>query len=495
MIFKFTEFDAKIYEFLKKEKEASLEEILKLEETQKDKIRRFIEFLKSNGIIEEELFLENKYELDVIGLKSLKQGFIEEHFCDFLVDKKTHLSQLNSLEIPNLKKEDIALAFGISKKQNLVFVENEEIIVNPEYKKNISFQKQILENIFSEKKINEQEIKELQKRKQFILKKEIAVKKYKFLKLINYEIQEEKEIYLTSQHLKTQSWKELSLKEFDVTKLPTPKDTGRIHPFRLICRQIKDIYLQMGFKEMKGPYVETSFWNMDAMFISQNHPARDIQDTFYLKEKGELPKDPNLIQKIAEIHKNGWKTGSSGYQYDWDEEIAKKLVLRTHTTATTYRTFYTLSDEEKENAKYFCIDKVFRNETIDYTHLPEFHQAEGFIIGDDLSLSNLMAFITEFFKKLGITKVRFKPTYNPYTEPSIEASGYHEKTNTWIELINAGIFRPESLAPFGITKTVIAWGFGVERLAMFIYQKPIKDIHGDEPNIDWLRNYVVPKIE
>ena len=232
---------------------------------------------------------------------------------------------------------------------------------------------------------------------------------------------------------------------------------------------------------------------MDVYFSES--PARDMQDTFYLNETGDLPKNKDLILKVSEIHNNGWKTGSKGYQYDWNEQIAKKLLLRTHTTATTYRTFYNLSLEEKENSKYFCVDKVFRNETIDYTHLPEFHQAEGFIIGDDLSLADLMAFIKEFFSKFGITKVRFKPTYNPYTEPSVEASGYHEKTNTWIELINAGIFRPESLAPFGINKTVIAWGFGVERLAMFIYQKPIKDIHGNDANIEWLREYIVPSIE
>ncbi len=494
MILSFTDLEAKVYEQIKKVKEISLDQLLELD-SQKDKIRRAIELLKLNGVIEETSISQNFFELDKNGKDALLNGFIEERFCNYLQDKKIKVLEINSLELPNLKKEDVTLAFGLAKKLQLINVIDGTIQVLENYKDYILEQKKILKDISEEKKISEDKLQDLLKRKEFLIKKEKQIKNYKLIEIINYEIQEDKQLYLTPELLRTEDWKNTEFKEFDVTKLPTPKESGRIHPLRLVCRNIKEVYLQMGFKEMKGPYVETSFWNMDSMFISQNHPARDIQDTFYLEEKGELPKDRDLITKVSETHKNGWKTGSSGYQYEWSEDVSKKLLLRTHTTATTYRTFYNLSEEEKENSKYFCVDKVFRNETIDYTHLPEFHQAEGFIIGDDLSLADLMAFIKEFFSKFGITKVRFKPTYNPYTEPSVEASGYHEKTNTWIELINAGIFRPESLAPFGITKTVIAWGFGVERLAMFIYQKPIKDIHGDEANIDWLREYTIPKID
>jgi len=276
--------------------------------------------------------------------------------------------------------------------------------------------------------------------------------------------------------------------------LPRPKDIGRIHPLKIIINQLRDLYLEMGFKEMKGPYVETSFWNMDAMFISQDHPARDSQDTFFLKESGSLPLDELLIENVSTIHKNGGSTGSFGYQYDWSEAQARSLVLRTHTTAVTFRTLYDLSTEEKQFSKYFSIGKVFRNETIDSTHLPEFHQAEGFVIGPNLGLADLLGFIKEFFSKLGINEIRFKPTYNPYTEPSVEAYCYLEKENRWVEIINAGIFRPEATTPFGISNNVIAWGLGVERLAMLLYKcNSLKEIHGDEPNLDWLRTYILPK--
>jgi phenylalanyl-tRNA synthetase alpha chain len=495
MVLNFTAIEAKVYEEIKKQKEIDLDSLLAIDES-KDKIRRAVETLKSQGTIEEVIEKEPFYELDCNGIDALENGFIDERFYNYLKEHEVSISQINSLEISKLKKEEVVLAFGILKKEQLIEIIDGKIVLRKDSSEKYDELKKTLQQIKNQEKIiSLNALEELQKRKEFIVKKEKQKKSYKFLNLINYEILEDQILYLTPDILKSKEISNLDFKEFEVTKLPVPKDIGRIHPLRLVFRQIREVYLEMGFKEMKGPYVETCFWNMDAMFISQNHPARDVQDTFYLEKKGDLPKDQELISKVSEIHNNGWNTGSTGYKYVWDLEMAKKLVLRTHTTATTYRTLYNLSKEEKENSKYFCIDKVFRNETIDFSHLPEFHQAEGFIIGDDLSLGDLMAFIKEFFKKFGITKVRFKPTYNPYTEPSVEASGYHEKTKTWLELINAGIFRPESLAPFGINKTVIAWGFGIERLAMFIYQKPIKDIHGDEANLDWLRDYVVPKTE
>ena len=495
MVLNFTAIEAKVYEEIKKQKEIDLDSLLAIDES-KDKIRRAVETLKAQGIIEEIIEKEPFYELDCNGIDALENGFIDERFYNYLKEHEVSISQINSLEISKLKKEEVVLAFGILKKEQLIEIIDGKIVLRKDSSEKYDELKKTLQQIKNQEKIiSLNALEELQKRKEFIVKKEKQKKSYKFLNLINYEILEDQILYLTPDILKSKEISNLDFKEFEVTKLPVPKDIGRIHPLRLVFRQIREVYLEMGFKEMKGPYVETCFWNMDAMFISQNHPARDVQDTFYLEKKGDLPKDQELISKVSEIHNNGWNTGSTGYKYVWDLEMAKKLVLRTHTTATTYRTLYNLSKEEKENSKYFCIDKVFRNETIDFSHLPEFHQAEGFIIGDDLSLGDLMAFIKEFFKKFGITKVRFKPTYNPYTEPSVEASGYHEKTKTWLELINAGIFRPESLAPFGINKTVIAWGFGIERLAMFIYQKPIKDIHGDEANLDWLRDYVVPKTE
>jgi len=242
---------------------------------------------------------------------------------------------------------------------------------------------------------------------------------------------------------------------------------------------------------MEGPLVETAFWCMDSMWIPQDHPAREVQDTFYLNKEGKLP-IKELVKKVAEVHENGGKSGSKGYGYKFDENVAKQLLLRTHTTATTFRYFG--ERNIKPPAKYFYIGRIFRNEAIDATHLPEFHQVEGFIMDEGLTLRDLMGYVKEFYNKMGINKIKFKPTYNPYTESSMEAYGYNEQLGKWIELINSGIFRPEALEPYGIKVPVIAWGLGLERLAMMIHeQKDVRNMLGATSDLRWLREHKVTK--
>ncbi len=292
---------------------------------------------------------------------------------------------------------------------------------------------------------------------------------------------------LTSKHIKDGLNEQIEFRPYDVSaKVPTILG-GRVHPMTAVIKLVKDIFIEMGFMEMKGPWVETSFWCMDSMWIPQDHPARDVQDTFFLEKQGELPAS-QLVKKIKSVHENGGETGSTGYGYKWDPEIAKQLVLRTHTTATTYR--YLHEKVKKGPAKYFYVGKVFRNEAIDATHLPEFFQVEGFVMDDGLNIQHLLGFITEFYKRLGFEKIKFKTTYNPYTEPSVEALFYDEKRKKWMELINSGIFRPESLAPYSITQPVIAWGLGLERLAMLLLeQNKLKDLIGPSSDLNWLRTY------
>ncbi len=294
---------------------------------------------------------------------------------------------------------------------------------------------------------------------------------------------------ITQEMLINGTWKGKSFRPYDVSLDAKEIYGGRKHPMTAIMDLIRDIFVEMGFQEMKGPWVETSFWCMDSMWIPQDHPARDVQDTFYLPYTGKLPSKA-VVQKVIDSHENGADTGSKGYGYKWSPELAKKLLLRTHTTATTYRLFHYERIAEKKQVKYFYIGRVFRNEAIDATHLPEFHQVEGFVMGENLSLKHLMGFIKEFYSKIGIDKIRFKVTYNPYTEPSLEAMYYNEKRGSWLELINSGMFRPESLSPYSIKKPVLAWGLGVERLAMTLYELgKLKELFGATCDLDWLRKY------
>ena len=191
---------------------------------------------------------------------------------------------------------------------------------------------------------------------------------------------------------------------------------------------------------------------------------------FYFSEPAQATYFPqDYLEKVKKVHSEGG-FGSQGYGYDWKIEEAKKNLLRTHTTAVSARMLYKLGQECQktgtfEPKKYFSIDRVFRNETLDATHLAEFHQIEGLVADHDLTLGDLIGIINVYFKKLGIEKLRFKPAYNPYTEPSMEIFSYHEGLQKWVEIGNSGVFRPEMLLPMGLPNdvSVIAWGLSLER--------------------------------
>ncbi len=301
---------------------------------------------------------------------------------------------------------------------------------------------------------------------------------------------------LTPEIIVNKSWMSKRIRWYDVES-PVPKLWGgRKHPLRLIMEKIRQVFLEMGFKEMRGPWVEISFWNMDSMWIPQDHPAREMQATFYLnKPRKGVVEDKELLNLVKEVQENGGDTGSIGWQQPWSIDEALKALLRTHTTAVTFRVlgFIIKKGLVKPPVKFFTIGRVFRNETIDWKHLAEFHQVEGFVVAKNLSLRSLMGYIKEFYMKMGIKKIRFKPTYNPYTEPSMEIFAWHQDVGKWVEVGNSGIFRPETLRPYGIRDPVIAWGLAVERLAMLIYNmEDIRKVLGPMCDINWLRWYKVP---
>lgn len=242
---------------------------------------------------------------------------------------------------------------------------------------------------------------------------------------------------LTADMLASGLWNTLKFKPYNLDALGTTPDAGYLHPLLKVRTEFRNIFLEMGFAEMPtNNFVESSFWNFDALFQPQQHPARDAHDTFFLNEPSKSHKFPqNYLSHVKETHSNGGY-GSQGYQYDWKLEEAQKNLLRTHTTAVSARMLYKLANQEGGfvPAKYFSIDRVFRNETLDATHLAEFHQVEGVIADRNITLGDLIGVIAEFFKKLGITQIEFKPAYNPYTEPSMEIFCFHPGLKKWIEV-------------------------------------------------------------
>lgn len=272
---------------------------------------------------------------------------------------------------------------------------------------------------------------------------------------------------LTSEDIVSGEWRNIALRHYDVT-LPAERIyPAKIHLMQKIVQQTRKAFLEMGFTEIVSPQVESAFWDFDALFQPQDHPARDMQDTFYLERpaKAKLP-EGEIIQIIKATHENGWKTGSKGWGYSWDIEKAKQVVLRTHTTASTIRA---LANNPNPPRKVFCIGKVYRNEAISYKHLPEFFQVDGIIIDEQANLATLLGTLKEFYCKMGFEKIRFKPSFFPYTEPSVEISVYLETKKAWLEMGGSGVFRPEVTLPFGCKVPVLAWGLGLDRLAMLRY--------------------------
>ena len=289
---------------------------------------------------------------------------------------------------------------------------------------------------------------------------------------------------LTPELIVSGKWKTARLKKFDVSAPGPAIYPGKLHPLRQIIQRARQVFLEMGFTEIRGPIVETAFWNFDALFQPQDHPAREMADTFYLAypQKGELPAK-GTVEKVAKTHASGWITGSSGWGGEWSSEEAKRLVLRTHTTSETIKYLY---EHKTPPVKVFSVDKVYRNEKMDYKHLAEFHHIEGVIMANNITLRDLMGTLEEFYRKFGLAKVQFWPSYFPYTEPSVQATVYVPRLKVWIELCGMGMFRPEVLAPLGIKCPVLAWGGGLERLAMV--ELGLDDMRAlYKNNLSWIR--------
>ncbi len=291
---------------------------------------------------------------------------------------------------------------------------------------------------------------------------------------------------LTRDQILSGEWKTLPLRRYSVAKLPKKIYGGRVHPNQQILDEIRALLFEMGFTEFHGSIVQNSFWNFDALYQPQDHPAREMQDTFHLAEKMPLP---DGWEKIRDIHINGGDADSTGWGGTWDPEISKKCVLRTHSTSLSIQY---LTKNPNPPLKAFSISRVYRRETIDPTHLPEFEQLEGIVMDKGLNFGHLLGFFKEFFGRMGFEEVRFRPGYFPYTEPSVEPEVWVDGLG-WVELGGAGIFRREVTAPWGIECPVLAWGLGVSRVSMLrMGLKDLRQLY--KSDIDWIRNSPVRRV-
>ncbi|OVE83706.1 phenylalanine--tRNA ligase subunit alpha [Natronolimnobius baerhuensis] len=296
---------------------------------------------------------------------------------------------------------------------------------------------------------------------------------------------------VTPELLTSGDWADVEFAEYNVEADAERVEGGNVHILRQTAERVKDVLVGMGFQEMEGPHVDADFWINDCLFMPQDHPARTHWDRFALEEPTHIDDLPEgLVSDVEQAHRQGVGPDGEGYHSPWDEDFARALALRGHTTSLSTRYLSgTEIGEIEPPARFFSVEKVYRNDTLDPTHLLEFFQIEGWVMAEDLSVRDLMGTFEEFYAQFGITDIQFKPHYNPYTEPSFELFGTHPTTGELVEIGNSGIFREEMLEPLGVECDVMAWGLALERLLMLMYGfEDIRDIHGTLCDLDLLRN-------
>lgn len=461
-----------------------------------DQIRRGLQWLKFKNIIEYSK-PSTLLTLDISGKSSVEHGLPERRLVTAINEGNTTITKI--LENKRLMQSEINIAISKARSNKwieLTNTENTGLTFKLTGKSKVESEEELLlKKIFLEKTVKEADLsnselailKVLLKRPKFItIKKDeenVSLtdlgKSIKDELLTKNETQNENLVTsLVSEHLVSGKWKNIKFRPIDLEAEVTMAAPGRTHPLTDLINEIREAFTSLGFVEIEGDYIQSAFWNFDALFTPQDHAAREMQDTFYLTDK-IIPKLANnkLVRNIANVHLEGWK-------YFWDIKKAKKLVLRTHTTPVTLKY---LAETKPDEARIFTIGRVFRNEKVSYKHLVEFNQIEGIVTGKNITLRDLMGIQTEFYKKIGIKKIKFWPTYFPYTEPSLQSMIYNDDLNKWIELFGMGIFRPEVVEPLGIRNLVLAWGGGIERIAMLKYRlSDVRELYANK--IGWLRS-------
>jgi phenylalanyl-tRNA synthetase alpha chain len=290
---------------------------------------------------------------------------------------------------------------------------------------------------------------------------------------------------LTTDLLREGKWREVDFRRYDTRAFAPTVWPGKRHVLSAYLEKIRRIFLEMGFTEIDGDYVQSAFWNYDALFQPQDHPARDQLDSFYLSQPRTVPlPDDGVVRRVADAHETGGGTGSKGWRYAWERGEAERALLRSHTTAITVKW---LSEHPQPPQKAFIIGRNFRRDAIDWKHLPEFHQVEGVVMEEGANLAQLIGIIEDFYRRLGFLGSKFRPGYFPYTEPSMEPE-VQLPDGRWMELGGSGIFRPEVTKPLGIEAPVLAWGLGLERVIMALEGlTDIRELYLSD--MDWLRNH------
>ncbi|MBE3121061.1 MAG: phenylalanine--tRNA ligase subunit alpha [Thermoplasmata archaeon] len=450
-------------------------------------------WLQSKKLIMMDNHIKTVYSLGKEGKRFVEKGLPEKRALKLLSDRKGTITLKDLSAV--LDSDEISVAIGWLKTNGWASIRKEKdtIIEMTDKGKKALCEVTDVEKLLRllhehpEQEIEKDSIKPLASRKNVIKEKELITSTItltdhgKKVVETGFEIQEEIS-QITSAVIKNSEWKQKTIRPYDIHAFAPAIYGGKPHPLVKLISEIRQIFVEMGFQEIQGDYVESCFWNMDVLFIPQDHPAREMQDTFYCKVPAKLPiQEKQLLEEIARVHENGGTTGSTGWGYKFSKTEGERALLRTHTTVNTIRYLY---NHPKPPCKVFSLERVFRKEDIDTTHLPEFYQIEGIIYEENANFRQLIGILKEFYRRMGFEKIRFRPGYFPYTEPSMEVEVFWN--GKWMELGGSGIFRPEVTEPIGVKNPVLAWGLGLERIAMLRYGlSDIRSLYISD--LDWLR--------
>ena len=437
-------------------------ELASLANLKEVEVMRALQWLEQKGVLELNQTKTETIEIGENGKNYLENGFPEKRFLKSITAKPQPMNKIKDLAC--LDNNEFSISLGLLKRNNCIKLGKEAEITKDglnllKDKTQEDFLKQLpksLDNLTKEQIGIEIE---LSKRKDIIkteTRKIFTLKLLKFGKeILNSKINLDLIDTLTPEIIKTGTWKNKKFRRYTIDASVGETYAAKRYMVAQARNYIRQVWLDMGFKEMSGPMVESSFWNFDALFTPQDHPAREMQDTFFIEGSKKSP-DKKLLSQIKKQHETKWN-------YKWEEKPSKELVLRTHTTSTTARTLANLKESDFP-AKFFSVNRVFRNEALDWSHLFELNQVEGIVVDPNATFQDLIGYLKQYYSKLGYDKIRIRPAYFPYVEPGLEIDAFHPKKKKWVELGGAGILRPEVVIPLlGKDIPVLAWGQGLER--------------------------------
>ncbi len=477
----------RLYQIISASKNIAIKELELQTKLDRGKLEYYISFLDKENLVERNSIIYQNLVLTEEGKSAASKELIERRILSALKEKQPVL-MADLAEILGSDKNELNAGIGYLRKLDLVKIDKGQVSLldrETEVSKELQI---ILEQLFDGKEIDVNELKDILLERNLVVIEE--AKDFIFEIKVPYSNVKDKIVEatdisrLTPNMIRDGSWREIRLREYNLEVSPPSFYIGRKQLYAQFLDEVKRKLVGLGFLEMRGPPIEMEFWNFDALFQAQDHPAREWSDVYKVSnpKQGILPKE-DFVENVRKVHENGFDTGSKGWRYKWDPKKSARLVLRAQGTSVSARTLVNLEIP----SKYFSISRCYRPDTVDATHLSEFNQAEGIVADPSITFRDLLGILKTFALDVAeVDNYRFKPDYYPFTAPSVELSTIDPYLGR-IEFGGAGIFRPEVTRPFKIEVPVIAWGLGIDRLFMAKYGiTDIRELYSYK--LEWLRS-------